>query len=217
MKQILVFAVIAFAVGVAACGGSPTSPQEQTSASANRAPSIISMSVTPQFGIQSLTLFTFAANASDADGDPLTYTWNFGGGTLSGSSVTGTFSSGGDGTAAITVSDGRGGSATDSRAFVVGSASGSWMGSGQDLGSFTMGLTQTAGFITGSYNDSEGSGQIDPAQPGSINSSGQIEMRVKQGQFTDWTFRGTLSQTGRQINGQIFGSGFTGQAFVMNK
>ena len=220
-RQILALACSTLAV--VSCGGgssnaTPTAPTTPTTPTQqNRAPVINSMSVSPQFGIQQLTLFTFSANASDPDGDPLTYAWNIGGASASGSSTTGTFSSGGTGTATVTVSDGRGGTVTDSRTFVVGSASGNWSGSGQGLGSFSMRLTQSAGIITGTYQDAIGAGHIDPAQPGTINSSGRIEMRVKQGPFTDWTFRGTMSQTGREINGQIFGSGFTGQAFVMRK
>lgn len=223
MKPKLPPLIAVIALITAACGGgssspAPTAPSQTTPPPpANRAPTIVSMSVSPQFGIQSLTLFTFSGNATDPDGDGLSYSWNLGGTTLTGSSVTGTFSSGGTGTATLTVSDGKGGTATDSRTFIVGSATGNWTGSGQGLGNFTMTLTQTAGFITGTYKDSFGSGQIDPAQPGTINNAGQIEMRVKQGRFTDWTLRGTMSQTGRQINGQMFGSGFSGQAFVMNK
>jgi len=224
MKKLPVLMLAVALWGLAACGGggssspSPTSPGNTTPPPpVNRAPVINAMSVTPQFGIQQLTLFTFSASASDPDGDALSYSWDISGTARSGSSTTGTFSSGGTGTASVTVTDGRGGSVTDSRTFVVGTATGNWSGSGQGLGNFTMSMTQNAGFITGTYQDSFGSGQIDPAQPGTINSAGQIEMRVKQGRFTDWTLRGTMSQTGRQINGQMFGSGFTGQAFVMNK
>lgn len=217
-RQILALACSTLAVVSCGGGSSNANPMTPTTpAPANAAPVIVSMSVTPQFGIQSLTLFTFSANATDANNDPLTYTWNVGGATAVGSSVTGTFPTGGDGTATVTVTDGKGGSATDSRTFVVGTASGNWTGSGQNLGSFSMALTQTGGIVTGTYQDGFGAGQIDPDQPGTINSSGQMEMRVKQGRFSDWTFRGTMSQTGREINGQIFGSGFTGQAFVMRK
>lgn len=223
MKKLPVFAFV-LALTAAACGGSsssssPTQPTTPTTPAppANRPPVITAMSVTPQFGIQSLTLFTFSASASDPDNDAVAYAWNIGGASASGSSTSGTFSSGGTLTAAVTVTDGKGGSVSDSRTFIVGTATGNWTGSGQGLGSFTMSLTQTAGFITGTYQDPFGSGQIDPAQPGTINSGGQIEMRVKQGRFTDWTLRGTLSQTGRQINGQMFGSGFTGQAFQLTK
>lgn len=225
MKRLLpALALVAVALAAASCGGgssssSPTAPSQQTPPppAANRAPVISAMSVSPQFGIQSLTLFTFSTSASDPDGDSLTYAWDIAGNAMSGSSQTGTFANGFNGTATITVSDGKGGTATDSRSFIVGTASGNWTGSGQGVGNFSMNLTQSAGFVTGTYQDSFGSGQVDPAQPGTINSGGQIEMRVKQGRFTDWTLRGTLSQTGRQINGQMFGSGFTGQAFVLNK
>ena len=42
-------------------------------------------------------------------------------------------------------------------------------------------------------------------------------MRVKQGPFSDWTFRGQMDQTGRRITGGIFGSGFNGQPFTIEK
>ena len=40
---------------------------------------------------------------------------------------------------------------------------------------------------------------------------------MKQGVFTDFTFKGDMDQSGRRITGQIFGSGFNGQAFTMDK
>jgi hypothetical protein len=86
------------------------------------------------------------------------------------------------------------------------------------LGSFTMNLTQNGARVTGTYNDAAyGAGQIDPAQPGSINAAGHIEMRMKQGRFTDFTFRGDMDQSGRRIVGQLSGSGFNGQPFTMTK
>jgi hypothetical protein len=217
MRRVLPVVV---ALLVISCGGgSPTQPPTNNPPPTpqNSAPTITAMSVSPQFGIQQLTLFVLSATATDANNDALTYTWNICGGSASGSSASGTFNSGGTCTATVTVTDGKGGSVSDSRTFVVGSATGTWTGSGQGLGDFTMTMTQSSGFVTGTYQDAFGTGQIDPAQPGTINAQGQIEMRVKQGRFSDWTLRGTMSQTGRQITGGMFGSGFTGQAFVMSK
>jgi len=42
-------------------------------------------------------------------------------------------------------------------------------------------------------------------------------MRVKQGGFTDFTFRGQMDQTGRRVTGGLFGSGFGGQPFTIDK
>lgn len=220
MRRTTLAGLCALAVG---CGGggsnpTPTAPPVVVTPQTNRAPSITSMSVTG-FGIQSLSQFNYAGAATDPDGDTLTYTWDLAGNAASGTSGTILFSNGGTGTARLTVTDGRGGSATDTRTFVVGSMTGNWRGTNSTLGTFTMALTQTAGFITGTYADTSsfGPGRTDPAQPGTIRADGTIEIRMKQGGFTDFTFRGQMDQTGRRINGGIFGSGFTGQPFVMDK
>ena len=80
-------------------------------------------------------------------------------------------------------------------------------------------LTQdNNGRITGTYSDSTfGSGQLDPAAVNTINAQGAIEIRVKQGPFNDWTFRGQMDQTARRITGGIFGSGFSGHPFTIDK
>jgi hypothetical protein len=218
--------LIVLSFGVISCGGkggsttSPTAPSNPTPTptTTNHKPVISSVVVTPVFGVSQLTTFTMSASASDEDGDALSYTWDLAGNPASGAVVRITFGgNGGVGTARVTVADGRGGSATDSRTFTVGSASGTWRGSGVALGSFTMKLTQTGAAITGTYSDVFGGGQIDPAQPGSITSGGKVEMRVKQGPFTDWNFRGQMDTTGRRITGSIYGSGFNGQAFTLDK
>lgn len=217
-RQFLALACSLLAVSCGSSSSTPTAPAQTTPPPpANSAPSIVSMSVTPQFGIQSLTLFTFSANATDANSDPLTYTWDIAGASRTGSSTTGTFTSGGTGTATVTVTDGKGGSATDSRTFIVGTASGNWTGSGQGLGNFSMTLTQTAGFVTGTYQDPFGTGQIDPAQPGRIDGNGALQMRIKIGHFTDFNMVGTMDNTGRRVSGTLHGSGFTGQLFAMTK
>lgn len=207
-----------------ACGGggggnTPTVPTPTpTPAQANRAPSITGMTMTG-FGIQSITQFNYSATAADQDNDTLVYTWDLAGNPGSGTSGSIIFSTGGEGTARVTVSDGKGGTATDTRTFVVGTMTGAWRGSNSDIGPFSMSLTQTSTFISGTYADGSrfGPGQTDPAQPGSIRADGTIELRIKQARFTDFTFRGQMDQTGRRITGGIFGSGFTGQPFVMDK
>ena len=176
------------------------------------------MSITPSFGIAQLTQFSFSAGASDPDGDAISYAWDVAGNPFSGTNGTITFSNGGNGTAKVTVTDSKGATASDTRSFVVGSATGTWNGNGVNLGAFTMVLAQNGPIVTGTYNDAAfGPGKIDPAQPGSINGSGHIEMRMKQAAFTDFTFKGDLDQSGVRITGQLFGSGFNGQAFTMTK
>lgn len=62
-----------------------------------------------------------------------------------------------------------------------------------------------------------GRGQVDPAQPGRIDAEGNLELRVKLSVFTDFTFRGRMDQSGRRITGGVYGSGFNGRAFTMEK
>ena len=71
MRRLLIAAVMT----LSACGGSastsPTTPTTPT----NRVPVITVASITPNFGIDSLTLFSFQGVAADPDGDALTYSW----------------------------------------------------------------------------------------------------------------------------------------------
>lgn len=68
------------------------------------------------------------------------------------------------------------------------------------------------------FDNTFGTGQLDAASTTNrIDAQGAVEMRVKQGGFTDFTFRGQMDQTGRRITGGLFGSGFTGQPFTIDK
>ena len=62
----------------------------------------------------------FAGSGSDPDHDPLTFTWRFSdGGTAAGAAATHTFAAAGNYTATLTVSDGRGGTASSTAAVTV--------------------------------------------------------------------------------------------------
>jgi PKD repeat protein/cytochrome c553 len=68
--------------------------------------------ITPTMGEQN-TVITFSATASDPDGDPLTYSWDFGdGSTSTQASPSHTYVNTGDYTVTLTVSDGRGGTSS---------------------------------------------------------------------------------------------------------
>ena len=230
--------VLALALSaVSACGGdskdssTPTTPTPPTPAPAqNRSPQITAMTVTPAFGIAFLTSFSFSASATDADGDTLSYSWDLAGTSFSGTSGTTVFTNGFSGEARLTVSDGKGGSATDTRGFVVGSMSGQWIGTVDVTGctgrvkALSASLSQNQTVVTGSIGLPEGlcsfaggTAITDPAEPGRIDANGNVQIRIKVPPFTDVTFRGVMDQTGRRVSGGLFGSGHTGTPVVLNK
>ena len=216
--------LVAVCLFVGGCGGggetptTPTPPPQQ-----NRPPVIGSASVTPTFGIADLQAFSFTATASDPDGDPVTFSWNAAGNVASGATPTPIIfvSPGGNGTATVTVSDGRGGAANSSVNFTVGSMSGAWRVTVGPLTGMTLQLTQaSSGLISGTWNQSGlGGGITDPSQPGQIKAAGQSTMRLKvtTGSFLDFNMNGSMDTTGRRVTGSLQGSGFSGQPFVIDK
>jgi hypothetical protein len=215
--------VATLALTFSACGGDDSSPGTPTSPTPpaqpqNRAPVVNSISVSPSFGIAQLTTFSYSASASDPDGDSIAYTWDLAGNPASGPSGSITFTTGGQGTFRVTVTDSRGATASDSRPVTVGGMAGRWTGSIPGYTNFVFDLSQTATIVTGTFTELFfGTGRIDPAQPGRIDADGRVEMRFKLAIFSDFTFRGQMDSTGRRITGGVFGSGFNGESFMMNK
>jgi len=188
------------------------------------------MSITPSFGIQQLSTFTYSATATDQDSDALTYSWSIGGRTLTGSGGNFTMSSGGTYTATLTVSDGRGETATDSTSIVVGSMTGTWKltttaCAGWGNQTFTLVLKQASGKVTGTFSMPHGfcnsppgmTGQTDPAEPGTFDARGHLNLRLKAGVFVDFYFRGDMDTSGNQVTGAVFNSGFTGQSTTLDR
>jgi hypothetical protein len=226
----------------AACGGSSSSPgpsspttPTQPSPAANRAPSITSVTVTPAFGISGLTTISMSATANDADGDNVSYEWQFGGSSATGPSVPTTIT--GDGPVAIrlTVRDGRGGEATDSRSVVIGTMTGRWAftpAGGSSCGRFgwtvppIMTLSQFGPVVTGDLitpaawcNVPAGqTGRLDPASPARIDADGNFTgARLKIGSFLDSFLTGTMDPTGRTITGTSRSTSGSTVGFVMTK
>ncbi len=86
---------------------------------ANRNPSA-AISANPTSGTAPLTVSFSGSGSSDPDGDALTYSWNFGDGqTGNGLSTSHAYTVAGTYTAVLTVTDGRGGSATASSTITV--------------------------------------------------------------------------------------------------
>ena len=199
-----------------------TTPPPTPNPPANRNPVVNSLNVSPAFGIAGLTSFAMTTSGSDPDGDPVTFEWDFGDGTRgNGTAFSKTYTSSGVATVRVTASDGKGGTATDSRTATVGSMTGTWVGTltinaGQAAPA-TMVLTQSGGVVTGTMVLSGFNGRTDPAQPGRIDASGSFDLRMKVDPFSDFNLRGTMDATGRRISGGAFGSGFNGQAFSFDK
>lgn len=222
MKRLLIASLCLLAV---ACGdkdappsspSTPTAPSTPTPPPANRSPTINSLNFAPGFGIQSLTRFEFNANATDPDGDTVSYSWDVAGNPFTGTNGSIVFSSGGNGEARVTVSDGKGGSATDTRSFVVGSMTGRWTGQ-FGVWNFTSNLTQNGAVISGDYGDEFGAGSLDTAVANTIDAEGNVRIRYKQGRFSDFVFTGRMGQSGRQVTGVVNGSGYTNAPFSMTK
>jgi hypothetical protein len=218
-------------VGVcAACGGSSSSGSPTTPT--NHSPVLGSMSVTPSFVMSQLGSITASASATDADGDAMTYTWDFGDGSqATGSSVTKTYTgSGGNMTVRVTVTDGKGGSATDTRQVAVGSPMGPWTGTvnlatcGLGTKPMTWSLTQVGTTMTGSVTLAQGlcsytpgTAVTDPAEPGTIDSSGKFSIRIKIPPYIDVYLKGQIDSTALKATGGLYGSGHNGTPFTMTK
>lgn len=213
----------------------PTTPTPTTTPTVptNNAPVIVGLFVTPAFGVAGVTPFTLNGAASDADSDPLTYAWSFGGGTATGQSATTTLTGDGASTVQLTVSDGRGGTVTGSNKVTVGTMTGRWAfvvsricGEAPGTPAIFV-LTQTGTAINGDVqfpgafcNIPVGThGAIPPSTPGSIDDQGNVAFnRIAAGNFLDIRIaRAKMDATGRLVTGQVYNSGFNGDSFTLTK
>jgi hypothetical protein len=221
------------------CGskGSPTAPLTPAPNSpptpapapppANRSPIIANATISPTFGIDALTLFSFSAVASDPDNDPLTYDWRFPSGTQFDTRATLITQLRGrtlDGYLNLTVADGRGGSATAaSTHFVLASMTNTWALTMPAYPGEVLAYLQLEqddlGAVTGSVTN--GGRPIGP--PSRIESNGRVEVRFKLSNDADVTFGGQMQQSGREIvgtftaaNATYRGSSVRGRAAVLS-
>jgi len=225
---------------VSGCGGSdsggspstPTSPTTPTTPT-NRSPVITSMTVTPAFGVSGLTAISMSGSATDADNDTVTYQWSFGGTTATGPTVASTLTGDGPVVIQLTVSDGKGGTATDSRTVTIGTMTGQWsfiFTSGCSPTTPTvlpiLTLTQFGSVVTGTLaspaawcNVPAGqTGKLDPAAPAAIDAQGNFTgARLKIGNYYDTFITGKMDGTGRTITGTTRSVSGSTNTFTMKK
>jgi hypothetical protein len=218
---------------LAACGGSsspaptPTpTPQPQP----NRAPTITSMVVAPAFGIAGVTQFNVSSSAADADGDTLTYTWDFADGTRTGATVAYNYGNvTGASDVKLTVTAGNGGTVSDKRQVTVGNLSGDWSGTVLNAIKIKAHLEQAIdGSVTGTWSGSGNNvlsvtGILDPAATNRINGDATFKLRFKitrsgnPGGFDDFTYEGRMDTTGNTLTGGLRGSGFGGEPMKLDR
>lgn len=222
MRSVYALLLVVAAAGGACGGGASTGGAGGTSGNpvtptANRNPTITAVSVTPSFGVSGLTNFSMSATATDADGDSLSYQWSFAGASASGPAASANLVGDGPVAVRLTVTDGRGGSAVDSRNGTVGNMSGRWsfIFTGVCNPSVptvlpVLTLSQAGSVVTGDLaspaswcNVPAGqTGRLDPAAPARISETGAFSgARLKVGSYLDTFLDGQMDSSGRVITG----------------
>ena len=113
---------------VVVCGLALVPPGCQEESPANASPTVTLARSPDGLAIAGATAVVFTASASDANGDALTLTWDFGDGqTASGASVVHVYAREGVFAVSLTVSDNHGGVATAGSAVTVGGLGGRWL------------------------------------------------------------------------------------------
>ncbi len=214
---------IVLSVAASACSGGNGGPAGSDgtgtplSPSSNRNPTITNVSVTPTFGVSGLTNFSMSATATDPDGDSLSYQWTFAGNSASGPSANANLSGDGAVTVRLSVTDGRGGAATDARDVTIGNMSGRWSFIFTGICNPSvptvlpvLTMAQAGSVVTGDLTSPAAwcnvpagqTGRFDPAAPARISATGAFTgARLKIGAYLDTFLDGQMDSTGRVITG----------------
>jgi hypothetical protein len=215
-------------VGGGFAGGVLGGRSKSSDAPSNRAPAAGSVAISPQAALVGTTVAFAMAGASDADGDPLTFDWNFGDNTAHGTGATAThaYTSAAGGSAGttytvnVTVVDSKGGTATATGTVLIKSLTGTWAGSlaGNQVFNTVLNLTQTGATIGGSYVDQlGGTGTV----TGVVAASGVVTLSVTvttQGVTNvPFNFTGAAGATIDTLTGAVNNSGFTNASWPQSR
>jgi PKD repeat protein len=145
-----------------------------------------------------------AGGSSDPDGTIASYAWNFGDGTTgTGQRTTKVYSSAGNFTVTLEVSDGKK-SATASGSVTIRNLNGTWRGTILGFFPFSFNLTQSGSAISGTYFDEDGPGTV----TGSVSAPLAVRLTVIQPGFPLFTFTGTTDAAINVITGTVTVEGF---------
>jgi hypothetical protein len=177
------------------------------------------MNVSPPFGVLGLSQLSLAATASDPDGDQLSFQWTVPGQQLSGATQSIPMPGDGPQTASLTVSDGRGGTATDTRSYASGTMTGTWRFTLASCGSdsfLTIAAVQTGGTWTATVTQAVAGvlcrppagarGGTEPSVPSTIDASGNITARFTLTGAEDLLLTGAMETSGPTAGRRITGT-----------
>jgi len=190
-------------------------------------------------GVVGLTTFTAHVDTVDPDGDPISIVWSDPFGQV-GTGAELTFKAGDVRQPfTVTVTDGKGGVASEKVTFVAGTINGAYDGNiGPALGGeyFFMLLQRTGTTITGTLADYKYEtedhhyqvGTVDPGDPGRIDADGRFRLRFKFAPYGgDFAFEGQMVPydkpiTGRFLtdyafSGRVIGGQFNGQTVIFGE
>jgi hypothetical protein len=186
----------------------------------NGAPSVSGVAANPPVGLQNSTTIAFTSSASDPDGDPVTYSWNFGdGATSTDAAPTHLYAASGAFAAHVTVSDGK--TNTDVQAPVtIKNMTGTWLGTvtssvfGQVTIAYT--LTQSGGAVAGTATPATGPGGT--VTGGAVAATTpRVTFVVTITGFSPFTFTGDPTADINTVNGVYNGSGFQNQTVTLTR
>ena len=136
----------------------------------------------------------------------------------------------GTGDVRLTVSDGKGGTVSDTRPVTVGNLTGDWSGSIDNNIQIRASFQQASdGSVTGTWSGGGGgvisvTGGLDPAATNRIDGNANFKLRFKitksgiPGGLSDFTFEGRMdTTTGNTLTGSVRGSGFGGEPMRLDR